>query len=260
MGALLPSSALEKQKDEAFAILCAQVKECLRLSNPIQERTFSDISKRIINHISGKAIDALPSSFYELSEYVRNYWKYESDIETDYKRGVISARLYQLTHLVYLFNIIQKQENQYRVDAVDLGQEYFDFLHFVDNSPGISHNDLSTHLRRGMSVISKTARYLEEKGYLLSQRIANNTFYQLSYSGTCLLNRVRENEKKLPRYKGIIDDNQVDLNDEFQPYFQPHVFSARNSFSNQSAIDDLLKLHRAKPSFSSNKKKTFRDF
>ena len=183
---------LSKEKDGAFAVLCAQVKECLGSGHTIQERTFLDISRRIVKFLTSATAELLPSTFHELADYVFDYWKYEAERETDYKRGITHVRLYQLTYLVRLFGIIRQQDDQYRQDA-RTDEKYFQFLQVVDDSPGISQDDLVSRLKSNPSEVSEKIQYMEEKGYLLAQEILTNKYYQLSFDGMCLLNRMKEN-------------------------------------------------------------------
>jgi DNA-binding MarR family transcriptional regulator len=203
--------ALNEQEEDYFTRVCTHVSECLDSGRTIAEREFLYISRRVIKFAASAIAEPLPSTFWDLEKSVSNYWRYEANSETDCKRGVTYARLYELTRFASLFRTIENQDNRLRIDAID-DKEYFDLLQAINGSPGISRKELHDRLSYSLSEIDSKIRFMEDKGYLLVQRVITNVYYQLSFAGTCLLNRMRENKKKAilsSRFKKVCANQQA---------------------------------------------------
>ncbi|MCL2050146.1 MAG: hypothetical protein FWG91_00235 [Lachnospiraceae bacterium] len=174
-------SIAKRNEDDSLGKLFEQIKECLQLGYAIEERTFSDVSRIIIERITSNSKSDLPESFQSLVDYVEDYCFYEIESEKDYQRVMTFSRFRQIFKMFKLFGAMRTEKEEIEKDARKY-ESYCKILNQIKSSYGITKTDL---IKRGLRI-----EELVEKGYLIDQRVVGEIYYHLSSTGLCLLDKI----------------------------------------------------------------------
>ena len=176
-----PNGMISDSGVYAVSELCKKVKEIIVKRKVIRERTLLDFNKLSIWAICA-SLEELPSAFYELAEYISDYWRYQAASETDRELAYSYIRIYQSVNMLKTYYFEREREQMIREQSLK-SYDVKKLLGEIRDYPGISRQKLQKKLGISFEKLDEQIAYLDINGFCTSKCFGFDKCYILSENG-----------------------------------------------------------------------------
>lgn len=177
----------------AFSNMCTRLATVIAQGKIIQERTLLDFSRFVVFTIRN-SITRQPSSFYELSTRISDYWHYELDSDTNSDKKYSYIRLYQMIDTINEFYAEQDVQNKV-IRALDKQRRNENVVRLIQQYPGITYGKLLSMESVLPETLKNQLEELESDGFLYGRHSGNERYYILTNAGDVLFEALVASQK-----------------------------------------------------------------
>lgn len=179
---------------EIISSICGRLTHTVQQQKPIQDGELFDFSKIVIWVIRDSML-SLPNVLDGLYGSISDYWHFEANSDTNFKRKHSYIRLYQMLALLQNFAVEQEQ-NQKALSVLEKNIQNMGIISFLHSYPGITHRKLREILDLSSEELQVQLDSLKKGGFLTNRRSGEEQYYMLTNAGEALYGQLHLQERK----------------------------------------------------------------
>lgn len=231
---------------EIFFSICRRLSNTIQQQKPIQDRELFDFSKTVI-WIIRDSMTSRSSVLDGLSGQISDYWHFEANTDTNFKRKHSYIRLYQMVTLLQSFAHEQEQKQKVLV-ALRENMQNMKTISFLHSYPGITRRKLREILGLSSEELQAQLDTLKKERFLTSRRSGEEQYYMLTSDGEALYGElhIQERKTRAARARRELLDGilQIILQSEMKSYQIISVFEYLQNCSNAELVQFLWLLRQ----------------
>lgn len=189
-----PDEEMLIRHKEIISSFCGRLTNTIQQQKPIQDGELFDFGKIVI-WVIRDSMTSLPNVLDELYGSISDYWHFEANSDTNFKRKHSYIRLYQMVALLQNFAEEQEQ-NQKALIALEKNMWNMEIISFLHSYPGITHRKLREMLGLSSEELQVQLDTLKKGEFLTNRRSGEEQYYMLTNAGEALYGQLHIQERK----------------------------------------------------------------